>query len=95
MTDGCRLNDFREAFAQLPDDQRRVLTSWAPRRFPYEDKPPRCGGCALGTIKSRAKPAARKAGPAELMQLDKMARAMEMHHRDAGYASAWQTVHFG
>ena len=47
------MNDFKEAFAQLPDEQREALILVGASGFSYEEAATMCG-CAVGTIKSRA-----------------------------------------
>lgn len=61
------MNDFREAFAQLTDEQREVLVLVGAEGFSYEDAAEMCG-CAVGTIKSRTNRARKRL--AELMHLD-------------------------
>jgi RNA polymerase sigma-70 factor (ECF subfamily) len=68
------MNDFREAFAQLPDDQREVLILVGASGFSYEEAAEMCG-CAVGTIKSRANRGRKRL--AELMQLED-SESMEM-----------------
>ncbi len=68
------MNDFREAFAQLPDDQREVLILVGASGFSYEEAAELCG-CAVGTIKSRANRGRKRL--AELMQLEE-GETMEM-----------------
>jgi RNA polymerase sigma-70 factor (ECF subfamily) len=68
------MNDFREAFAQLPDDQREVLILVGASGFSYEEAAEMCG-CAVGTIKSRANRGRKRL--AELMQLED-GESMEM-----------------
>lgn len=46
------LNEFREALAKLPDDQREALVLVGATGFSYEEAAQICG-CAVGTIKSR------------------------------------------
>jgi len=59
--------DFREAFAQLGDDQREVLVLIGVEGFSYEEAAEMCG-CAVGTIKSRTNRARKRL--AELMKID-------------------------
>ncbi|SMH53276.1 RNA polymerase sigma factor [Maritimibacter sp. HL-12] len=61
------LDDFGEAFTQLPDEQREVLILIAISGFSYEEAAETCG-CAVGTIKSRANRARKRL--AELLELD-------------------------
>ena len=61
------MNDFREAFAQLSDEQREVLILVGAEGFSYEDAAEMCG-CAVGTIKSRTNRARKRL--AELMHLE-------------------------
>lgn len=68
------MNDFRDAFAQLPDDQREVLILVGASGFSYEEAADMCG-CAIGTIKSRANRGRKRL--AELMHLEE-GEAMEM-----------------
>jgi RNA polymerase sigma-70 factor, ECF subfamily len=46
-------NDFKVAFAKLPDEQREALMLVGASGFSYEEAADMCG-CAVGTIKSRA-----------------------------------------
>lgn len=62
-----QMTDFREAFAQLPDEQRETLLLVGASGFSYEEAAEMCG-VAVGTIKSRANRGRKKL--AELMQLD-------------------------
>ena len=59
--------DFREAFAELTDEQREVLILVGAEGFSYEEAAEMCG-CAVGTIKSRTNRARNRL--AELMHLD-------------------------
>lgn len=61
------LKDFRDAFAQLPAEQREALVLVGAEGFSYEDAAEMCG-CAIGTIKSRTNRARKRL--AELMHLD-------------------------
>ncbi|WP_306113388.1 MULTISPECIES: RNA polymerase sigma factor [unclassified Roseovarius] len=61
------MNDFREAFAQLTDEQREALVLVGAEGFSYEDAAEMCG-CAIGTIKSRTNRARKRL--AELMHLN-------------------------
>lgn len=61
------MTDFREAFAQLTDDQREVLVLIGVEGFSYEEAAEMCG-CAVGTIKSRTNRARKQL--AKLMQID-------------------------
>ena len=61
------LADFRQAFDQLPDEQREALVLVGAEGFSYEDAAVMCG-CAIGTIKSRANRGRRRL--AELLQFD-------------------------
>lgn len=61
------MNDFREAFAKLTDEQREVLVLVGAEGFSYEDAAEMCG-CAVGTIKSRTNRARKRL--AELMHLE-------------------------
>jgi RNA polymerase sigma-70 factor (ECF subfamily) len=45
-------NEFRQALAKLPDDQREALILVGASGFSYEEAAQICG-CAVGTIKSR------------------------------------------
>ncbi|MXU65687.1 RNA polymerase sigma factor [Oceanomicrobium pacificus] len=47
------MNDFRKAFATLPDEQREALILVGASGFSYEEAAATCG-VAVGTIKSRA-----------------------------------------
>jgi RNA polymerase sigma-70 factor (ECF subfamily) len=47
------LRDFRQAFEQLPDEQREALILVGASGFSYEEAAGMCG-CAVGTVKSRA-----------------------------------------
>lgn len=62
-----QLEEFRKAFALLPDEQREALILVGASGFSYEDAAEMCG-CAVGTIKSRASRGRDKL--AELMGLD-------------------------
>jgi RNA polymerase sigma-70 factor (ECF subfamily) len=53
------LGDFRQAFEQLPSDQREALFLIGALGFSYEQAADICG-CAVGTIKSRANRARTK-----------------------------------
>ncbi|WP_040677588.1 sigma-70 family RNA polymerase sigma factor [Nitratireductor pacificus] len=46
------LNDFRDALALLPEDQREAIVLIGASGFSYEEAAEICG-CAVGTIKSR------------------------------------------
>ncbi|MFC3616017.1 RNA polymerase sigma factor [Lutimaribacter marinistellae] len=59
--------DFRNAFAQLPDEQREALLLVGASGFSYEEAADMCG-CAVGTIKSRANRGRKRL--AELMHLE-------------------------
>ena len=48
-----QLDEFRVAFAQLPDEQREALLLVGASGFSYEEAAETCG-VAIGTIKSRA-----------------------------------------
>ena len=61
------MNDFREAFAELNDEQREALVLVGAEGFSYEEAAEMCG-CAVGTIKSRTNRARKRL--AELMHLD-------------------------
>lgn len=61
------MNDFRAAFAKLPDEQREALLLVGASGFSYEEAAHMCG-CAVGTIKSRANRGRKRL--AELMELD-------------------------
>ena len=61
------MNDFRVAFAKLPDEQREALLLVGAEGFSYEEAAGMCG-CAVGTIKSRANRGRAKL--AELMHLE-------------------------
>ena len=62
-----QMNDFRKAFAQLPDEQRETLVLVGASGFSYEEAAEMCG-VAVGTIKSRANRGRKRL--AELMHLD-------------------------
>jgi RNA polymerase sigma-70 factor (ECF subfamily) len=62
-----QLEEFRRAFATLPDEQREALTLVGAGGFSYEEAAEMCG-CAVGTIKSRANRARKRL--VELLQLD-------------------------
>lgn len=47
-----QLDEFRKAFATLPDEQREALILVGASGFSYDEAAQMCG-CALGTIKSR------------------------------------------
>ena len=60
------MNDFRVAFAQLPDEQREALILVGASGFSY-DEAARMTGVAVGTVKSRANRGRRRL--AELLHL--------------------------
>jgi len=55
------LQDFRNALAQLPDDQREALILVGAAGFSYEEAA-KISGCAIGTIKSRVNRARNRLG---------------------------------
>ncbi|MEO0751281.1 MAG: RNA polymerase sigma factor [Pseudomonadota bacterium] len=59
--------DFRDAFAELPDEQREALVLVGASGFAYEEAAQMCG-VAVGTIKSRVNRGRKRL--AELMRLD-------------------------
>ena len=59
-------NDFKVAFAKLPDEQREALMLVGASGFSYEEAADMCK-CAVGTIKSRANRGRRRL--AELLHL--------------------------
>ncbi|WP_375227308.1 RNA polymerase sigma factor [Roseobacter sp. S98] len=61
------MTDFRDAFAQLSDEQREALLLVGASGFSYEEAADMCG-VAVGTIKSRTNRARQRL--AELMHLD-------------------------
>lgn len=61
-----QMKDFRDAFAQLSDEQREVLLLVGASGFSYEEAADMCG-VAVGTIKSRTNRARHRL--AELMHL--------------------------
>lgn len=61
------MNDFRVAFAELPDEQKEALLLVGASGFSYEEAAEMCG-CAVGTIKSRANRGRKRL--AELMGLE-------------------------
>ena len=61
------MNDFRAAFAQLPDEQREALILVGASGFSYDDAA-RMTGVAVGTVKSRANRGRRRL--AELLHLE-------------------------
>lgn len=61
------MNDFRVAFAQLPDEQREALILVGASGFSYEEAAAMTG-VAVGTVKSRANRGRRKL--AELLKLE-------------------------
>lgn len=61
------LNDFRAAFAKLPDEQREALLLVGASGFSY-DEAARMTGVAVGTVKSRANRGRRRL--AELLHLE-------------------------
>lgn len=61
-----QLDEFRKAFALLPDEQREALVLVGAGGFSYEEAAKTCG-CAVGTIKSRASRARERL--AELLHL--------------------------
>ncbi|WP_187429553.1 ECF RNA polymerase sigma factor EcfG [Roseobacter fucihabitans] len=62
-----QMTDFRDAFAQLSDEQREVLLLVGASGFSYDEAADMCG-VAVGTIKSRTNRARQRL--AELMHLD-------------------------
>ncbi|WP_300038427.1 RNA polymerase sigma factor [uncultured Roseobacter sp.] len=62
-----QMTDFRDAFAQLSDEQREALLLVGASGFSYEDAAEMCG-VAIGTIKSRTNRARQRL--AELMHLN-------------------------
>lgn len=62
-----QMNDFRVAFAQLPDEQREALILVGASGFAYDEAAEMCG-VAVGTVKSRVNRGRAKL--AELMHLD-------------------------
>ena len=62
-----QMEEFRAAFAELPDEQREALTLVGASGFSYEEAAEMCD-CAVGTIKSRANRARKRL--AELMHLN-------------------------
>ncbi|WP_298975435.1 RNA polymerase sigma factor [uncultured Roseobacter sp.] len=62
-----QMTDFRDAFAQLSDEQREALLLVGASGFSYEEAADMCG-VAVGTIKSRTNRARQKL--AELMHID-------------------------
>jgi RNA polymerase sigma-70 factor (ECF subfamily) len=62
-----QMNDFREAFSKLPDEQREVLLLVGASGFSYEEAAEMCG-VAIGTIKSRVNRG--RARLAELMDIN-------------------------
>jgi RNA polymerase sigma-70 factor (ECF subfamily) len=61
------MSDFRDAFAQLPAEQREALILVGASGFSYEEAAEMCN-CAVGTIKSRANRGRKRL--AELMHLE-------------------------
>ncbi|MBK4217584.1 RNA polymerase sigma factor [Paracoccus caeni] len=61
------MRDFREAFRQLPDEQREALILVGASGFSYEEAA-EMTGVAIGTVKSRANRGRRKL--AELMHME-------------------------
>ncbi|MEL6610119.1 MAG: RNA polymerase sigma factor [Pseudomonadota bacterium] len=62
-----QMNDFRAAFAQLPDEQRETLILVGANGFSYDEAADMCG-VQVGTIKSRANRGRKRL--AELLHLD-------------------------
>lgn len=62
-----QMTDFRQAFAQLSDEQREALLLVGASGFSYDEAADMCG-VAVGTIKSRTNRARQRL--AELMHLD-------------------------
>lgn len=62
-----QLDEFYQAFAKLPSDQREALTLIGALGFSYEEAAETCG-VAVGTVKSRTNRARKKL--AELMDVD-------------------------
>jgi RNA polymerase sigma-70 factor (ECF subfamily) len=71
------MHDFRQAFQQLPDEQREVLILVGALQHSYEDAAEMCG-VRVGTIKSRLNRG--RARLAELMDLDET-EALEITDR--------------
>lgn len=69
------LADFKDAFAELPDEQREALILVGASGFAYEEAAEMCG-VAVGTIKSRVNRGRKRL--AELMQLDEDEDALEL-----------------
>lgn len=61
------MNDFRDAFAKLPDEQREALILVGASGFSYEEAA-EMTGVAVGTVKSRANRGRRRL--TELLQLE-------------------------
>jgi RNA polymerase sigma-70 factor, ECF subfamily len=59
QTSRIELEEFRQALARLPDDQREALILVGASGFAYEQAAQICG-CAVGTIKSRVNRARTK-----------------------------------
>ena len=62
-----QLDEFRDALAQLPNEQRQAVVLVGGAGLSYEDAAKICG-CAVGTVKSRVYRA--RARLAEIMRLD-------------------------
>lgn len=69
------MRDFRDAFGQLPDEQREALILVGASGFAYEEAADMCG-VAVGTIKSRVNRGRKRL--AELMHLDEDEDALEL-----------------
>ena len=61
------MNDFAEAFAHLPDEQREALLLIGASGFSYEEAADMCD-CAVGTIKSRVNRARKRL--TEMLDMD-------------------------
>lgn len=70
-----QMADFRDAFAELPDEQREALLLVGASGFAYEEAAEMCG-VALGTMKSRVNRGRKRL--AELMHLDEDDNALEL-----------------
>ncbi|WP_112323565.1 RNA polymerase sigma factor [Oceanibium sediminis] len=71
------MEEFRDAFSTLPDDQREALILVGASGFSYEEAAQMCD-CAIGTIKSRVNRGRRK-----LQELLKLGDDEELSFADA------------
>ena len=78
--------EFREALAKLPPDQREALILVGASGFSYEEAAAICE-CAVGTIKSRVNQSAHKAGRSSLHRQRRRFRSRPV---DTGHSQRWR-----